>query len=204
MYVKLFASILDSSVWAEDQETRLLWITMLVKADREGVVRASTTGLARAANISVESCKRGIDVLQAPDLDSKDPDYGGRRIEKIDGGWVVLNLKKYREIRTNEQLQAAERQRRHRALPVTHVTLGHGDPVSASASASEKPEADTEIARAERTAEADVETPTPTPLLDAIARTMAPHDLAARRHLDGMSTPGRPESTDWFPTVETA
>ena len=51
MYVKLFASILTSTLWAQDDATRLVWITLLALADKDGFVRASPSGLARLANV---------------------------------------------------------------------------------------------------------------------------------------------------------
>lgn len=48
-YTKLFSSIIDSTIWRESKETKIVWITMLAKADRYGVVEASLPGLADAA-----------------------------------------------------------------------------------------------------------------------------------------------------------
>lgn len=113
-FVKLYASILDSSVWAESVETRLLWVTMLAMADENGVVRSSVAGLAHRARISREGCEAGLAVLQAPDPDSGTPDHDGRRIERTEGGWLVLNHRRYRDMRTDSQAKAAERARRFR------------------------------------------------------------------------------------------
>lgn len=115
MYVKIFEDILDSSIWEENLATRIVWLTMLIMADEEGVVRASTSGIRRRAVVSAEDLKVALEILSSPDIDSKNQEYAGRRIEKIDGGWLVLNYKTYREIRTKKQLADAERQRRHRA-----------------------------------------------------------------------------------------
>lgn len=112
MYVKLFTSILESSIWSEDAETRLVWITMLAMADREGHVRASISGLARRANVSVDGCRAALERLQQPDPESATEEHRGRRIEPVEGGWLLFNYVKYREIRTEEQLKAAARQRR--------------------------------------------------------------------------------------------
>src|SRR5438046_349873 len=79
-FVKIYGSILHSSVWAEDAETRVLWITMLAMADRRGMVSAALPGLARAANISLEKCETALQVLSSPDPHSKSKQYGGRRI----------------------------------------------------------------------------------------------------------------------------
>lgn len=123
-YVKIYGSILGSSIWAEESDTRIVWITMLAMADAEGKVEASESGLARFANVTVERCRAALRRLADPDLDSKSPEYGGRRVEKVDGGWLILNYLKYREMRSPKQVAAAERQRafRERNGAVTGVT----------------------------------------------------------------------------------
>jgi hypothetical protein len=114
MYTKLFSSILDSSVWLEDLPTKVLWITMLAMADEDGIVAASVGGLAKRAGIERDQCERGLARFLAPDPDSRSEAHEGRRIEKVPGGWMLLNHGAYREIRTARQLKEAERQRRHR------------------------------------------------------------------------------------------
>lgn len=113
MFVKLYGSILTSSIWEEDPSTRLVWITLLAMADKEGHVQSSIPGLARMANVSREDCDRAIDVLATPDTNSGSTDYEGRRIKVLDGGFHLLNYAKYREIRTREQLVSAETSRRY-------------------------------------------------------------------------------------------
>lgn len=115
-FVKLYNTLLDSSVWLESGDTRLLWITMLCAADSNGVVRASVGGLAHRARIDRKACEKGLAVLCSPDDDSRSTEYEGRRIERIEGGWLILNHRKYRELRTESQLKAAARQKRHREL----------------------------------------------------------------------------------------
>lgn len=115
-YTKLFSEILDSTVWRLPSHSRLVWITMLAMADRDGEVRASVPGLADRARVERAHCEQALAVLMAPDPDSRTPDHEGRRIEKIDGGWRLINHAKYREKMDAEELKAkaAERQRRHR------------------------------------------------------------------------------------------
>lgn len=109
-FVKLFGSILDSTVWREDHATRLLWVTMLAMADAEGVVEASIPGLADRARITLAECEHGLERLSSPDRYSRTVDHDGRRIQEIDGGWLLLNHHRYRERRT----PVAERVARHR------------------------------------------------------------------------------------------
>ena len=114
MYVKLFGTILNSSIWGADASTRIVWVTMLVMADREGVVIASHSGLARAAALPEPEVRRALAQLEAPDEDSKSQEEDGARVVRVAGGWHLVNYEKYREIRTEEQLRAAFRQQRHR------------------------------------------------------------------------------------------
>jgi hypothetical protein len=144
MYVKLFGTLLHSSIWVEDPSTRLVWITLLLMANRDGYVRASPSGLARAANVSKEDTVRALEVLAAPDEESGSPEYEGRRIEAVEGGWFLLNYSKYRELRTEKDVYNAAKQKRYRdrkkegnALPtLPEVTEDNHFSASASASAS--------------------------------------------------------------------
>ena len=90
-FTKLFSSILTSSVWQEDDKTRLLWITMLASADADGRVEAAIPGMAMLARISIAECEHGLEVLLSPDEYSRTTEHEGRRIEAIDGGWLVSN-----------------------------------------------------------------------------------------------------------------
>ena len=113
-YVKIYGSILGSSVWAEAPTTRIVWITMLAMADQFGHVEASVSGLARFANVTVPECRKALDALASPDEDSKSPEFEGRRVEKWERGWTILNYLKYREMRTPKQVADADRQREYR------------------------------------------------------------------------------------------
>ena len=90
-YVKLFSEILDSTVWRLPSHGRLVWITMLAMSDRDGEVKASVPGLADRARVERAHCEQALAMLMAPDPDSRTPDHEGRRIEKIDGGWRLIN-----------------------------------------------------------------------------------------------------------------
>lgn len=95
-YTPLFASIVRSSIWDEDAKTCKVWVTMLALADIDGIVEGALTGLAHEARVSKQECATALRILEAPDPDSKNPDNEGRRIQKTEGGWLVLNHAKYR------------------------------------------------------------------------------------------------------------
>lgn len=96
-YCKLFNSITTSTIWSESAATRVVWVTMLAVASRHGEVMASVPGLARIANVSLQECETALAAFMAPDQYSRTADNEGRRIEPIDGGWRLLNYRKYRE-----------------------------------------------------------------------------------------------------------
>jgi hypothetical protein len=100
----------------EDDKTRIVWITMLAVADKNGEIQASIPGLARIAGVPVPDVEVAIQKFLDPDEHSRTPDDEGRRIEKIDGGWSLLNHAKYRLMASKDESKTsnAERQRRHR------------------------------------------------------------------------------------------
>ena len=117
-YVKLFSSILRSTVWRTPGHVRLVWITMLALADQDGVIEASVPGLSDSAGVTRLECEQALAYFLAPDPDSRThtAECEGRRIEVVDGGWRLLNHTKYREKMSGPELRAkaAERQRRRR------------------------------------------------------------------------------------------
>jgi len=128
-FTKLFDSILDSSIWQESKETKIVWITMLAMADRSGVIEAAIPGLANRAGVTIQEAETAVETFLSPDPYSRTTDYEGRRIEKVDGGWRLLNHEKFRQ-----KLSAAERKeyqrewmRKKRAEKSTNVDSSSTD-----------------------------------------------------------------------------
>jgi len=123
-YTKLFNSIVTSTIWTEDDKTRIVWITMLALADQNGEVHGSIPGLARLAGVTTEACENAINKFLSPDKYSRTPDSEGRRIAEIEGGWELLNHAKYRNMASlaDRKDATAKRQQRFRErnAPVTH------------------------------------------------------------------------------------
>ena len=125
-FVKLFSSIIHSTIWRAPSATRLVWITMLAISDRRGYVAASVPGLADAARVSLSECEDAIRELSSPDRWSSSTDHQGRRIATVDGGWLVLNYMKFRNtqdrdayLERNRVKVAAHRARRRVVTDVT-------------------------------------------------------------------------------------
>ncbi len=147
MYSKIFTKILDSSIWLESNPTRIVWLTFLAAMDETGFAQfASPANVAHRARVSAEEAEAAINCLCSPDANSSDPDNEGRRLERVPGGWIVLNAIKYRDIVTRAVAQEKTRNRvaawreRQKAgnAPVTHEKR-HETPSEALADA----EADT-------------------------------------------------------------
>lgn len=115
-YTKLFSSLIHSTIWREADHVRIVWITLLVMSDKDGVVECSVPGLADAARVTIQQCVQALDRLQNPDIFSRNTKNEGRRIEKIDGGFEILNFEYYRRKSSDEERRErnADKQRRWR------------------------------------------------------------------------------------------
>lgn len=114
-YTKVFGSMLTSSIWEESHETFRVWITLLLLADKDGVVDASVPGLARMARVTLEQCEAALLVLASPDKYSRTPDLEGRRLESVNPPWRLVNHAKYRlrlGVEERAAYKAAHQQRR--------------------------------------------------------------------------------------------
>ena len=134
-FVKLDCNMLNSSIWP-DKDARDVFITMLLMASlwdttnpieaKEirslspsgfvvppgwyGWVGAAAPGIAHRCGIDPKKCIDAIERLASPDPDSRSSRFDGRRIARIDGGYVILNYDEYRKRDTT----ASERSKRYR------------------------------------------------------------------------------------------
>ncbi len=136
-FVKLDCGILNSTLWFE-RTAREIFITALLMAEPfetdhplpqleiaslsatgwavppgwYGFVGAAGIGILNRAGISDSPAGlKALEVLGAPEASSRSKDYDGRRLVRVDGGFVVLNYMKYRE----RDYTAGERAKRWRA-----------------------------------------------------------------------------------------
>jgi len=145
-YTKLFSDIVDSSIWDEDAEVCKVWVTLLALCNADGLVRGSVGWLAAKSRVTNDRCEMALLKFESPDAKSRTPDNDGRRIERLDDGWLILNYLMFRDrLSTNPvAVKTRERVKRHRerykALQgVTGVTPSHSASASASVSDSEVP-----------------------------------------------------------------
>jgi hypothetical protein len=160
-FVKLDSGMLDSTLWMARTQ-REIFITALLMAEpyelevsaaqievnslKEtgfmvppgwyGFVPAAGVGIIARALVAQ---KEGLDALEAlgsPEELSRSQDFDGRRLVRVDGGYIVLNYMKYRD----RDYTTADRSRRYRErkkLRESHrdVTASHRDITQAEAEA---------------------------------------------------------------------
>lgn len=130
MYNKLFTKILDSSIWLAPDSHRLVWITLIAAMDQYGVAEfACVENLAARARVSVDDTRDAIKAFESPDPFDPTQELDGRRIEKMPGGWHVLNAEKYRNVvsRAVANEKSKERMRKHRRKRLKNKETGDGN-----------------------------------------------------------------------------
>mgnify|MGYP001616820541 CR=1 FL=1 len=115
-YTKLFEAILASSIWERDPETCKVWVTLLAMKNKENKVEASLKSLAHFARISVEKTAEAVAEFEGPDPDSRSQENEGRRIRRVEGGWLILNGERYQKMLSVEERREynAAKQREYR------------------------------------------------------------------------------------------
>jgi hypothetical protein len=135
-FVKLDCGILNSTLWFE-RTAREIFITSLLMAEPTevleslpqiasdsleftgwsvppgwyGFVAAAGIGILHRAGIpDGPEARAALASLGSPEVSSRSPEYDGRRLVRVSGGFIVLNYIKYRE----KDATGAERARRWR------------------------------------------------------------------------------------------
>jgi hypothetical protein len=112
-FVKIQSRILSSSIRNEEYPTRLLWFSVLLLCDKNGVFHGTNDFLADMAKIKLEEVEEGMRVLTSPDANSGRPDEEGRRIIPIGGhDYKVTNYEYYRDLRRDEEKREKARIRK--------------------------------------------------------------------------------------------
>lgn len=160
-FVKLDCGILDSTLWL-DRDARELFITALLMAEpfelREpaiqikirtleetgfvvplgwyGMVHAASLGIIHRSGMDTERGLTALEKLGDPEMESRTPDFDGRRMVRVSGGFIVLNFAKFRE----KDHTSAERSKRYREKKMgrkTKVPKSHDKSPSAKYLANE-------------------------------------------------------------------
>lgn len=212
-FVKLDTGILDSTLWVE-RECREVFITALLMAVPKelteampqiearsitltgwsvppgwyGFIEAAGVGITRRAMVDGEAGLAALDKLGSPDPESRSKDFEGRRLVRVDGGFVVLNFFRYRD----KDHTAADRMRRYRDRKKNEEHGGPDDTGQRRNVASRT----RNVTQAE--AEAEAEAPKRSEPATQVSRLPAvPHDKV--RALWGEILPAMPQPAAWGP-----
>lgn len=119
MYAKVFSQIYDGTLCTKGPWQALVTFQqMLVLADQDGNVDMTAGAIARRTTIPLEIIETGIQVLMAPDPESRTPTAEGRRIvplsEDRSWGWQVVNYKHYRDMKREQDRRDYHREYWHK------------------------------------------------------------------------------------------
>ena len=107
-FTKLDERILQSSIMAEDAYTFKIWIALLAACKEDGISECSPIYLSAICRIDIETVNKSLSILMSPDKNSRSLNDDGIRIRRIDGGFEIINYKKYRDF----SLRSAEAERK--------------------------------------------------------------------------------------------
>lgn len=196
--------MLHSSVWQESVSTKLMWVTLLLMANRDGEVRAAIPGLANAAGIPIAECEAAMATFMAPDPYSQSQEYGGQRVKHENGVWVILNYSHYRGLESAEEarVKGAARVAKHRALKalgllpgVANVTNNKSNPIAEAEAEAEAEKEKTlglapDLRRIENTARFVAQNATSTPIKVKKVREKAGRAARSTMKLDWLPQSG--------------
>lgn len=139
-FAKVYRSLWDGTL-ARKPEAWIVFVFLLAHCDADGVIEMTPEAIAARSGLKLASVKRGLEVLEQPDPDSRTSSEEGRRLvrlnEKRSWGWQIVNYSAYRN-QTESERAAAYRQRRRAEAGERHgasrgVTHHHQAEVEAEA-----------------------------------------------------------------------
>lgn len=113
-FAKLDSGIVDSTLWMKPHDALRVWIALLAKSDSYGIVRIAAPALAHQCFLTPERLAEIMADFCSPDPDSRTPEHDGRRLQAIEGGWMILNYLRYRDMMQRKAASHAERQAKYR------------------------------------------------------------------------------------------
>lgn len=116
MYGKVFASMFEGSMVGAGPHVFAVFTYMLANAS-DGTAEVNARLLAVKLGCSLDDVQSAIAYLEAPDLNSRNPEEDGRRIVKVGAfTWRIVSWERYRSIKNQEERRAYNRdaQRAHR------------------------------------------------------------------------------------------
>lgn len=145
-FVKLDCGILNSTLWC-DRPAREVFLTALLLAVPDeikeptptikirsledadfvvppgwyGFVPAASTGILRHAQVGTEEGMAALERLASPEYESRSQEHEGRRMVRVNGGFVLLNFDRFRQ----KDHTASERSARYRQRKESTGRMDH-------------------------------------------------------------------------------
>ena len=111
-FTKLDERILQSSIMAESAITFKVWITLLAACRPNGIAYVSAVYLSSICHLPLSRVEVALARLESPDDHSRSLGDDGRRIQRVDGGYEIINYILYRDASLKDA--EAERKRLYR------------------------------------------------------------------------------------------
>ena len=112
MYAKLFTSLYQGTLRG-NSHCLLVFTNLLAHCDKTGSCDIHPRAIAEEVGLTIDQVRAALDVLEAPDEESRSPEESGRRIIRLDEhrawGWRVVNYLKYRAIRDEDDRREQNR-----------------------------------------------------------------------------------------------
>lgn len=138
-FAKVFRSLWDGTL-AQQPEAWPVFVFLLAHADAEGVVEMTHAAIAARSGFAIDAVRRAIELLEAPDPDSRTPAQEGRRLVRLSEsrswGWRITNYPAYRTqseaeraaaYRRRQNLTAGDRHAPSRGDTPRHHAEGEGE-----------------------------------------------------------------------------
>jgi hypothetical protein len=110
LWQPLWNTIVESSLWDEDDYVVKVFLTMLAVQDVDHIVRHNAYALSRKSRKTEAQVLEALKILSEPDEKRLEPqEFDGRRIKAVEEGWLILNGAKYQEMVKAEMRRANNR-----------------------------------------------------------------------------------------------
>ncbi len=109
-WTPLWNGLVDSSIWEEEDHVFRLFMALLSLKDADYIVRPfDDYKLARRIHMEHPLVLDALKVLSEPDPRRPGQEHEGRRIKRVEEGWLIINGEKYREAMRVEMRRARNR-----------------------------------------------------------------------------------------------
>jgi hypothetical protein len=117
MYGKVWEQMYTGSLCLNGEDSWKAIVTfqqMIVLADKDGFVKGNPHYLSRTTMIPQDIIEKGLEILSAPDTESRSTKAEGKRIKEENGGWSIYNYMAYRNAVDEEAIKAYWREQKRK------------------------------------------------------------------------------------------